>query len=168
MLREELVDDWGVTRAIKKIDKRASGYGLRTRRRSADARPAPDRDGAPDAHDALAMCREVLGYDRPVELYVEPEPMVPGVLRAQRVGAASSSVSARGLLETFSDAELRFVLGHEIGHAVFDHFAIPMPITATLEDVGGKFVSRPVQLKLYLWCRAAEVSGRPRRPRVRR
>jgi tellurite resistance protein len=34
-----------------------------------------------------------------------------------------------------------------------------MPSTATIEDVGGKLVTRPVQLRLYLWCRAAEISA---------
>src|SRR6185369_14823257 len=68
----------------------------------------------------------------------------------------------------------------ELGHAVLDHFAIPMPNTATFEDVGGRLVDRPTQLKLYIWCRAAELSAdraargvpqgtlRRRRPRLLR
>ena len=31
-LRAELVDDWGVQHALKKIDKLTSGHGRRTRR----------------------------------------------------------------------------------------------------------------------------------------
>ncbi|MDQ3368650.1 MAG: M48 family metalloprotease [Myxococcota bacterium] len=158
VLREELVGDRGVKHALKKIDERTSGYGLRTRRRLLTGALRLTRGVAPDAYRALAVCREVLGWEHPVELYVKPDPMVQAFVTRSVSGPLIIGVSSR-LLETFSAPELQFVLGHELGHALFDHFAIPMPATATLADVGGKFVSRPVSIKLYLWCRAAEVSA---------
>ena len=63
------------------------------------------------------------------------------------------------LLEAFSPEELRFVIGHELGHMVFDHFGIPMPHTAKVEDLAGPLVSRANALRLYVWCRSAEISG---------
>jgi Zn-dependent protease with chaperone function/uncharacterized tellurite resistance protein B-like protein len=158
VLREELLQDSGVRLALRKIDQRTSGYGLRTRRNLLTSGLRLTRSIAPRVHVALAACREALGFDREVELYVKPDPSLNAFCTRSIVGPAIVGFSSR-LIETFSDAELRFVLGHELGHAMLDHFAIPMPLAATIEDVGGKFVSRAVQLKLYLWCRAAEVSA---------
>lgn len=158
VLREELVEDWGVKHALKKIDQLTSGYGLRTRRSLLTGALRLTKGIAPDAHRSLSACREVLGWDRPVELYVKPDPMVNAFCTRSVGGPIIIGLSSR-MLETFTDAELRFVIGHELGHAVFDHFTIPMPATATLSDVGGKFVSRPISLKLFLWCRAAEISA---------
>ncbi|MGE0398355.1 MAG: M48 family metallopeptidase [Kofleriaceae bacterium] len=157
-LRAELVEDWGVQHALKKIDKLTSGYGLRTRRSLLSGALRITRGMAPGVHRSLAACREVLGYDKPVELYVERDAYMQAYCTRSVSGPIIIGLSSR-MIETFDDAELRFVIGHELGHAAFDHFAIPMPSTATLEDVGGRFVSRPVSLKLYLWCRAAEVTA---------
>lgn len=157
-LRAELVEDWGVQHALKKIDKLTSGYGLRTRRSLLTGALRVTRGMAPAVHASLAACREVLGYDKPVELYVERDAYMQAYCTRSVSGPIIIGLSSR-MLETFTDAELRFVIGHELGHAAFDHFAIPMPSTATLEDVGGRFVSRPVSLKLYLWCRAAEITA---------
>jgi tellurite resistance protein len=157
-LREELVVDYGVKLAVRKLEERTSGYGLRTRRRLLTRGLRLTRGVAPALHAALASCRELLGFDEPVELYVVPDSSYQAFCAQSLAGPIMVGFGSR-LLETFSEVELKFVLGHELGHALFDHFGIPMPATATLEDVGGRFVTRPVQLKLYLWCRAAEVSA---------
>jgi uncharacterized tellurite resistance protein B-like protein len=63
------------------------------------------------------------------------------------------------LLEAFAPAELQFVIGHELGHAAFDHFGIPMPHTDQMQDMAGPIVSRRAALDLYVWCRLAELSA---------
>ncbi len=157
-LRAELAADRGVGKALEKFEQRASGWGFRHRRSLLAEAIRLNRRMAPAVAEALADCREWLGVTTPVEVFLEPKPVYSAFLSRGRSGPLALGLSSR-LLEEFSPAELRFVIGHELGHALFDHFGIPMPITATIEDVGGTLVSRAVQLKLFVWCRAAEVSA---------
>ncbi len=157
-LRNELVADRGVKKALERFEHRASGYGFRHRRSLLAEAIRLNRRMAPAVADALADCREWLGVTAPIEVFLEPKPVYSAFVSKGRSGPLVLGLSSR-LLEEFSPAELRFVIGHELGHALFDHFGIPMPVTATIEDVGGTLVSRSVQLKLFVWCRAAEVSA---------
>ncbi len=157
-LRAELEGDRGVTKAKEKFEQRASGYGFRHRRSLLAEAIRLNRRMAPEVAEAMAECRAVLGFELPVEVYLEPKPVYSAFCSKGRSGPLILGLSSK-LLEEFSPAELRFVLGHELGHALFDHFGIPMPVTATIEDIGGTLVSRPVQLQLFVWCRAAEVSA---------
>jgi uncharacterized tellurite resistance protein B-like protein len=157
-LRGELEADRGVKKALEKFDQRASGYGFRHRRSLLAEAIRLNKRMAPDVSDALAHCRKVLGFDRPVEVFLRPDPHYNAFCSKGRTGPITLGLSSK-LVEDFTPGELRFVIGHEIGHALFDHFGIPMPVTATIEDIGGTLVSRPVQLRLFVWCRAAEVSA---------
>ena len=157
-LRESLGADSGVKRALQKFDERSSGFGLGGRRSLLTGALRLTRSMSPEIADALAACREMIGFDKPIEVYVKPDPMLNAFCMKNPSGPTIVCVSSR-LLEVFTPAELRFVIGHELGHAAFDHFGIPMPVTATLEDIGGTLVSRPVSLQLYVWCRAAEISA---------
>ncbi|MBK8719165.1 MAG: M48 family metallopeptidase [Deltaproteobacteria bacterium] len=117
------------------------------------------RGMAPEVADSLAHCRELLGFSAPVEVYVRPEPVFnAGAIRNPGGGPHIIVISSR-LLEVFTPEELRFVIGHEMGHMAFDHFGIPMPATAAVEDMAGQMVSRYNALRLYLWCRSAEITA---------
>ena len=157
-LRGNLAADRGVQKALEKYDQRASGYGFRHRRSLLADAIRLNKRMAPHVSEALAECRERLGFDRPVEIFLRPDPSYNAFCSRGRTGPLIVAFSSR-LVEDFTPAELRFVLGHELGHATYDHFGIPMPITATIEDIGGTLVSRAIQLRLFVWCRAAEVSA---------
>jgi Zn-dependent protease with chaperone function/uncharacterized tellurite resistance protein B-like protein len=157
-LRTELEGDRGVKKALEKFDQRASGYGFRHRRSLLAEAIRLNKRMAPEVSEALAHCREVLGFDRPIEVFLRPDPHYNAFCSKGRTGPIAMGLSSR-LVEDFTPGELRFVIGHEVGHALFDHFGIPMPVTATIEDIGGTLVSRAVQLRLFVWCRAAEVSA---------
>ncbi len=157
-LREKLEADDGVKRAHKKIDEETSGYGFYGRRRLLTGALRMTRSMAPDVASAIDQCRDVLGFDEPFEVYIKPDPMYGAFIMKQEVGPLALGLTSR-LVEGFTPAELRFVIGHEMGHAVFDHLSLPMPLTATIEDLAGPLVSRACSIELYLWCRSAEVSA---------
>lgn len=157
-LRESLSKDPGVARAVEKIMQYSSGYGFGARRRLLTGALRLTRGMSPEIADALHACKEMIGYDRPIEMYVKPDPMLNAFCMKNPAGPTIVVLSSR-LLEVFSPPELRFVIGHELGHATFDHFGIPMPHSAMVEDLAGTIVSRPVSLQLYVWCRAAELSA---------
>jgi tellurite resistance protein len=157
-LREKLEADAGVRRAHKKIEEETSGYGFYGRRRLLTGALRMTRSMSPDVASAVDQCREVLGFAAPLEVYIKPDAMYGAFIMRQPVGPLALGLTSR-LVEGFNAAELRFVIGHELGHVVFDHLRLPMPLTATIEDLAGPLVSRSVALELYLWCRSAEISA---------
>jgi uncharacterized tellurite resistance protein B-like protein len=158
VLRQSLDADPAITFAVGKVRERTSGWGVRPRRDLLAGAVRLTRTMAPTVAEALARCREALGWDRPVEVYVRPDPQFNAFLAQPPSGPTLIGLSSR-LLESFSPPELRFVLGHELGHALCDHFGIPMPLTAMIEDMAGSLVPRTTQLQLFVWSRAAEVSA---------
>jgi uncharacterized tellurite resistance protein B-like protein len=157
-LFDQLKQDNGVKKATARIQELSSGWGFDHRRNLLTGALRLTRSMAPEVANALARCRELTGYQRPIELYVKPDPMLNACCMKNPSGPAIIVLSSR-MLEVFTIPELAFVLGHEMAHAAFDHFSIPMPITAKLEEMGVPFVSRRVSLELFVWCRAAELSA---------
>ena len=125
-LRAELAGDRGVKKALEKFEQRASGHGFRHRRSLLAEAIRLNRRMAPAVAEAIDHCRAVLGFDRPVEVFLEPKPVYSAFRSKGRSGPLILGLSSR-LLEDFSPAELRFVLGHELGHARFDRRARPGP-----------------------------------------
>ena len=157
-LRDELLADKDIQRAVQHLDEPPGGLGTVARRRLLSEAFRLTRSTAPAVLDALAACKETLGHEGPVEVFVHPE---PGIRAAAVYGPPETPaivLSAR-LIEALPDAELRFVLGHELGHLAFEHFALPLPATAMAGDASGRILPRSVALGLYVWSRAAEVSA---------
>ena len=157
-LRAELADDFGVKKGLEFLRRWTHGRGYEHRRRLLSRALRITRTMSPELADVINDCRQMLGFEHPVELYVLPASDFNASCHRSAHGPTVLTVTSR-LLEMFSPAELRFVIGHELGHAVYDHYGLPMPALATVSDMGVPFVSRETALKLYAWCRAAEVSA---------
>lgn len=109
---------------------------------------------APDIAKMADECVEKLGVELPLELYVYSSPQFNAACfkpEDDRLYVMFSS----SLLEGFSAQELRFVMGHELGHHVYDHHAIPIGYLLrgrTRPDPG-------LALELFAWSRYAEISA---------
>ncbi|HEY0095235.1 MAG TPA: M48 family metallopeptidase [Archangium sp.] len=158
-LRDELLADEDTQRALRHVAGVPGGFGAVARRRQLLSNAFKlTRPVAPRVLDALAACKEVLGHEGPVDVFINPDPMI----RAAAVYAPPDTpaiVLSSRLLEVFQEAELRFILGHELGHLAFEHFTLPLPATALAWDEDGKLVSPATALGLYRWNRAAEASA---------
>lgn len=157
-LRTELADRSDVKKAISRLREHWSGRGFGTRRGLLSGALRLTRSMSPEIADSVAACKEIIGFTPPVEVFVRPEPMFNACIIKNDTGPVMMVLSSR-LLEVFTPEELRFVIGHELGHAAFDHFGIPMPAVAAMSEMGVPFVHRHVALQLYAWSRAAELSA---------
>lgn len=157
-LFSELAAETDVTYALKKVEERHGGYGFFGRRALLTGALRLTRSMAPEIAETLTHCRDVLGYERKVEVYVRADAQFQASAMRCEGSPDIIALSSR-VLEVFSPDELRFVIGHELGHLVLDHFRFPMPAVAKIEDMAGPMVTRRNVLRLYLWARAAEHSA---------
>lgn len=108
---------------------------------------------APALHATVDRCRTLLEVETEVELYVYPSAQYNAACTAPEGGRVFVLLSS-GLAEAFDQDELAFVIGHELGHHVFDHHAIPVPVLAHPDSA----LPAAVVLRLLSWQRWAEVS----------
>ena len=139
-------------RAIERFGKDAKDPGARRQLLATAMRLAPEI--APDVHDIMDGCRSALGIESPVETYVYPSPVFNAAAVRPERGLLFVMVSS-SLLEAFDADELRFVVGHELGHHLFEHHRIPLGAL-----LGGDApVSAGLALQLFAWQRYAEISS---------
>lgn len=149
-LAERLLKEPGVKGAIEHYEKLADQAGARRHLLATALRLTPEM--APDVHEIVEACRVALGIDTPLEVYVYPELQYNAAAVRPERGRLFVMLSA-GLLEGFEPDELRFVVGHELGHHLFEHHKIPVGalLGAGVGDPG-------VILRLFAWQRYAEIS----------
>jgi uncharacterized tellurite resistance protein B-like protein len=157
-LFDEIMSNTGVKRAIARIRTHYSGYGFGHKRHllahSVRLTPAI----LPELYKMKDECQEALAMSEPIELFVSPMAGLNAYCYKPPIGHNIVVLSSQ-LVEKFTMPELKFVIGHELGHAIFNHAAIPMPIVANVGDAAGRIVSLDTALKLFKWSRAAEFSA---------
>ena len=119
-LRARLASDKGVQLAQRKVDEHTSGYGFYGRRRLLTGALRVNKRMVPELSDALQQCRDILGVTAPLELFVRPDPSYGAFVMKNPAGPWALGVTS-SLVEKFTADELRFVIGHELGHILFDH-----------------------------------------------
>ena len=151
-LREKLLAEREVVQAIELVDKEADKLAARRQLLATAMRLTVEM--APDLHRVIDSCRETLGVKGPLELYVYPSATFNAAAVRPERGRLLFMISS-SLLEAFTEAELRFVVGHEVGHYLFDHHAIPVAQLLA----GGARVTAETALQLFAWQRFAEISA---------
>ncbi|HVO30958.1 MAG TPA: M48 family metallopeptidase, partial [bacterium] len=77
----------------------------------------------PHAFRALARCIEVVGLKRKVMMYVSNDGSLNAMCSTAEDGTVRVTLTS-GLLDALDEAELTYVIGHEIGHATLGHLDV--------------------------------------------
>jgi hypothetical protein len=151
-LYDRLLKDRDVASAIERFEKHAKDAGARRQLLGTAMRLAPEM--APDVHEIMESCRQTLAIDSPVETYVYPSPVYNAAAVRPERGLLLVLISS-SLLEAFEPDELKFVVGHELGHHLFGHHKIPVgALLGGAMPIGGALA-----LQLFAWQRYAEISS---------
>jgi uncharacterized tellurite resistance protein B-like protein len=115
----------------------------------------------------LSEVAGAIGFTEPVDLYVYPESAVNACAFHRLEDDESHIVQvSSAAIQSMTDAELRFVLGHELGHLALRHYRV-LVLQWTLrqqEEPGGdqrqgRRVPQVLERRLDRWSRLAEFSA---------
>ncbi len=109
---------------------------------------------APDLHAIARDCSKRLELGIDLELYVFASPVYNAMCFKPEDGRLFV-MFASSLLEAFDEAELKFVMGHELGHHVYRHHEIPIGYILR----GQQRPDPRLALDLFTWSRYAEISA---------
>lgn len=154
-LFENLLEERDVKRMNEHLaELEESGTGTKVRRHllATSVRLSPIM--APKIHRLAEHCREAPNVAIPIELYVYASPQFNAACVKPEDGRLFIMFSS-SLLEAFPESELRFVMGHELGHYLYRHHDIPIGYLLR----GERRPSPKLALKLFAWSRYAEVSA---------
>ena len=110
---------------------------------------------APALYAIGDRCSNKLGLNREIEFYIYQGESFNAACYPPDEKSLYIMISS-GLIQNFDDEELSFVIGHEIGHALFDHFRYP---ARHLMELGADYLSPLHAMKLFAWSRNAEISA---------
>ena len=113
---------------------------------------------APRVHAICEQVKSALEFTEPVEFFVRGD----NTLNCFAVPRSDDEqphlvVINSGLLERFTDAELRFVLGHELGHLISRNSELQRIIRFVFSDDDG--IPMTIRDKIELWDKCSEMSA---------
>ncbi|ETN95908.1 M48 family metallopeptidase [Zhouia amylolytica] len=110
---------------------------------------------APVLHEIGQHCIEILKLKATIEFFVYQSDQFNASCYPPDDDKLYIILSS-GILERFEKEELAFVIGHEIGHVLFEHFKYPVKY---ILDEGRNDLAPIHAMKLYAWNRNAEISA---------
>jgi len=116
---------------------------------------------APRLSALFEEVRTLLKFDEPVDLFVHSDADVNGFsLHSSGEGKPHVVSLTSGMVERMTDDELRFVMGHEIGHLFFRHHRPRLVTSGGQEGSEGESRIPPLlSRRLESWERMAELSA---------
>lgn len=155
VLYERLLAHPAVKRANEQLERLADrGETSSVRRRLLATSVRMSETMAPDLHAMARECGAALELDIELELYVFASPVYNAMCFKPEDGRLFV-MFASSLLEGFEDAEIRFVMGHELAHHVYHHHDVPIGFLLA----GGERPDPRLALDLFTWSRYAEISS---------
>ncbi len=155
-LYDQLLKDLTVKRVNEQLARQEASGSERSslRRRLLATSVRLSESMAPDLHAIARECGEHLALGIHLELYVFASPVYNAMCFKPEDGRLFVMFSS-SLLEAFDDAEIKFVMGHELGHHLYNHHEIPIGYI-----LRGKQRPDPrLALDLFTWSRYAEISA---------
>ncbi|NOX51557.1 MAG: M48 family metalloprotease [Gammaproteobacteria bacterium] len=153
-LSTQLLEDREVIKVNERIAKQVEKGNLGVRRRLLSTSVRLSKTMARDLHKTADACIEKLMLDIPLELYVFPSPSYNAACVKPEDGRLFVMFSS-SILEAFSPEEIRFVVGHELGHHLYNHHDIPIGYIMR----GNSRPNPRLALTLTSWSRYAEISA---------
>ena len=150
----QLLKHPAVVRVNEMIEKMQEEGPMGTRRRLLGTSVRLSRSMAPEVHRLADECIEELEMEIPHELFVFSSPQFNAACFKPDQGKLFVMFSS-SLLEKFSGNELKFVIGHEFGHHVYNHHEIPIGYLLR----GSQPPDPRLALDLFAWSRSAEISA---------
>jgi uncharacterized tellurite resistance protein B-like protein len=150
-LRAALMKDRDFAKAVRESREGAQALEVRRSMLLTSARLTPRL--APELFASVRHCTEILGIQNEVEVYCSPDAHMNAFIVPPQQGRLCIGFS-NVALERFDEAELRFVLGHELGHVLFRHSEIPPKLSPSESG----HVSPLNVMRLHAWMRYAELS----------
>ncbi len=153
--RDMLIDldsDPDIQKVQEEIDEEGGEYNARKNLLKTSLKLTPKL--APMIYKIAENCRKTLKLDKVIEFYVYQDDKFNAACYPPTEDRLYIIISS-GIVERFTEDEIAFVVGHEIGHVLFEHHKYhPKQIL----DIGGANLSPLHAMKLFAWGRAAEIS----------
>lgn len=150
-LQEKLLGEPVVQAACEKIDDLPE-RNIRRQLLATSLRLTPSM--SPRLHAMLNSCAQILEVEIPLEAYVYNSPQFNAACIKPEDDTLFLMFSS-SILERFGEDELKFVMGHELGHHLFSHHDIPIGYLTN----GPERVNAKLALQLFSWSRYAEISA---------